>query len=278
VLIHGLPRHSGDKKSFYGSRAWHYWREAEQLFLSYLKEEEKPIALVGYSTGANVVLTIAARHPGKVAGIILLSPYLRSRSTTTRMLSYGISGLYYFGLPLCALGGIAYAFRKQKRDSWSKGRAIAIAAGSLLGFAAVEKSMSMATLSIGEAPTMMRDGEEVRAPHFERISMIGGSTLVPFQLITRWVARKTVVPVTYIFGGKDHVVDVKHGVMVAQKNPQADLFVLSNAQHRITTEPGVWDLVCASILKSFDEHSSRRQEFADVDEPHDLPQPAKIMV
>jgi len=105
VLIHGLPRHSGDKKSFYGSRAWHYWREAEQLFLSYWKEEEKPIALVGYSTGANVVLTIAARHPGKVAGIILLSPYLRSRSTTTRLLSYGISGLYYFGLPLCALGG-----------------------------------------------------------------------------------------------------------------------------------------------------------------------------
>ncbi len=269
VLMHGLAGHTGDKQSFYQSRAWHYWREAEDLFLRYWKEEEKPLALVGYSTGANVVLTIAARHPSKVAGIILLSPYLRSRSAATRALSYGVAGLYYLALPLGALGGLAYIFGKRKRKSWP--RRLALAGGSLLGVATVAKIMNSATVSLGTAPTLMRNGEEVRAPHYERVSVVGGSTLVPFQLLTRWIARKTVVPVTYVFGGKDSVVDVEHGVMIAQQNPQADLFVLSNAQHRIVTEPRVSDIVCAAILRCFDEDSARQREFADVDiTPEDI--------
>jgi len=265
VLMHGLAGHTGDEHSFYRSRAWHYWREAEDLFLQYWKEDGSPLALVGYSTGANVVLTIAARHPSKVAGIILLSPYLRSRSTATRALSYGIAGLYYLALPLGALAGLAYILRRRRRESWPKRRAFALAGGSLLGVAAVARLLSSATISLGTAPTLMRDGEEVRAPHYERVSVVGGSTLVPFQLLTRWIARKTVVPVTYIFGGKDNVVDVEHGVMIAQKNPQADLVVLSNAQHRVVTEPRVIDIVCAAILRSFHEDAGRQQEFADVD-------------
>ncbi len=269
VLIHGLPRHDGDEQSFYRSRAWHYWRDAEKLFLDYWKEEKKPLALVGYSTGANVVLTIAARHPSKVAGIILLSPYLRAKNTATRVLSYGVTGLYYLALPLCALGSLAYVYRK--RDSWSKSHALLLAAGSLLGVAAAAKTMNSATVSLGQAPTLIRDGEEVRAPHFERASIVGGSTLVPFQLLTRWIARKTIVPVTYVFGGNDNVVDVEHGVMIARQNPQADLVVLSNAQHRIVTEPRLWDIVCAAILRCFDEDSVRQQDFADVDiAPDDL--------
>lgn len=271
VLMHGLPRHEGDEQSFYQSRAWHYWREAEKLFLSYWKEQEKPVALVGYSTGANVVLTIAARHPSKVSGIILLSPYLRASSRRTRILSYGVTGLYYLALPLCALGGLAHVYRKHKRESWGKRRALTVAAGSLLGFAAVAKAMNSATLRLGEAPTLMRDGEEVRAPHFERVSLVGGSTLVPFQLVTRWIARKAVVPVTYVFGKNDSVVDVENGVMIAQKNPKADLFVLSDAQHRVVTEPQVCDIVCTAILKCFAEESARQQGFSDVDvAPADL--------
>lgn len=269
VLMHGLAGHTGDEESFYRSRAWHYWREAEELFLRYWKEEGKPIALVGYSTGAIVVLTIAARHPSKVAGIILLSPYLRAKSATRRALSYGVAGFYYLALPLCAIGGLAYIVRKRK--SWPMRRAFALAGGSLLGIAATAKLLSSATVNIGKAPTLMRNGEEVRAPHYERVSIVGGSTLVPFQLLTRWIARKTVVPVTYVFGSDDNVVDVEHGVMVARQNPQAELFVLSNAQHRIVTEPRVSDIVCTAILRCFDEDAARQQDFAEVDiAPGDL--------
>jgi pimeloyl-ACP methyl ester carboxylesterase len=265
VLMHGLPRHSGDEKAFFRSRAWHYWREAEEIFLKYWKEEEKPIALIGYSTGANVALTIAARHPSKVSGIILLSPYLLSRSISTRALSYGVAGLYYIGLPLLAAGSMAYAIRKLRHRSWSKRRAFRLAAFSLAGSVAAATLMRSATVDIGKSPTLLRDGEEVRAPHFERVSMIGGATLVPFQLVTRWIARKTMIPITYIFGVEDSVVDVEYGVMMARRNPRADLLVLSNTKHRVVTEPAVCDIVCTAILKGFDEESARQREFADVD-------------
>lgn len=265
VLMHGLPRHSGDEGQFLRSRAWHYWREAEQLFLDFWREEERPVALVGYSTGANVVLTIAARHPSKVAGIVLLSPYLRARSRTTRAASYGIAGLYYLGLPMAAAGGFGLIFAKYRSGGCSGRRALALAAGSLLGIGVAARALQGATLSLGEAPTLVRDGKEVKAPHFERVSLVGGSTLVPFQLVTRWIARNTVVPVTYVFGGKDSVVDVENGVLVARRNPRADLVVLSSAQHRVVVEPRVGDIVYEAILKGFDEVSSRRREFADVD-------------
>jgi pimeloyl-ACP methyl ester carboxylesterase len=265
VLMHGLAGHDGDKQRFYRSRPWHYWREAEEMFLRYWKEQEMPVALVGYSTGANVVLTIAARHPSKVAGIILLSPYLQARSRAMRALSYGIAGLYYLALPLCAIGGIAYICRKRNRKTLTNRRAFGLAAGSLLGAAATAQIMNSATVKLGQAPTLIRDGQEVRAPHFERVSLIGGSTLVPFQLVTRWIARKTVVPVTYVFGGKDNVVDVEHGVMIAQKNTHASLFVLSNAQHRVVVEPYVYDIVCSSILRCFHENAEQRKEFSEVD-------------
>lgn len=268
VLMHGLPRHDGNK-GFYRSRSWHYWREAEALFLDYWKEQERPVALLGYSTGANVVLTIAARHPSKVAGIILLSPYLQARSRTMSALSYGVAGLYYLALPLCAIGGLGYVFSKHRGKSWTTRKAFGVAAGSLLGAAAAAQIMSSLTVDIGRAPTLMRDGREVRAPHYERVSLVGGSTLVPFQLVTRWIARKTVVPVTYVFGGKDRVVDVEHGVMIARKNPQADLFVLSNAQHRVVVEPDVFDIVCTAILRYFHENAEHRKEFTEVDVAHD---------
>jgi pimeloyl-ACP methyl ester carboxylesterase len=270
VLMHGLPRHIGDKKIFYRSRSWHYWSEAEEMFLRFWREEEKPIALVGYSTGANVALTIAARHPSKVAGIILLSPYLLSRSLSTRTLSYGVAGVYYLGLPMFALGSVIYACRKLKRKSWSKRRAFLSAAFSLAGSAAAATIMRSATVNIGQAPILVRDGEEVRAPHFERVSMVGGATLVPFQLITRWIARRTIIPITYVFGVDDSVVDVEYGVIMARRNPRADLFVLSNAQHRIVTEPRVGDIVCTAILKCFEEESARQQAFADVDISTDI--------
>lgn len=274
VLMHGLPRHSGDEGQFLRSRAWHYWREAEQLFLDFWREEERPVALVGYSTGANVVLTIAARHPSKVAGIVLLSPYLRARSRTTRAASYGIAGLYYLGLPMAAAGGFGLIFAKYRSGGCSGRRALALAAGSLLGIGVAARALQGATLSLGEAPTLVRDGKEVKAPHFERVSLVGGSTLVPFQLVTRWIARNTVVPVTYVFGGKDSVVDVENGVLVARRNPRADLVVLSNAQHRVVVEPRVGDIVYEAILKGFDEVASRRREFADVDVVTADPQPA----
>jgi pimeloyl-ACP methyl ester carboxylesterase len=272
VLMHGLPRHDGDKRSFYQSRSWHYWREAEEMFLRYWKEQETPVALIGYSTGANVVLTIAARHPSKVAGIILLSPYLQAKSRVMSAFSYGIAGLYYLALPLCAIGGLAYICRKRKRKAWTNRRAFGMAAGSLLGAAATAQIMNSATVKLGSAPTLVRDGQEVRAPHFERVSLIGGSTLVPFQLVTRWIARNTVVPVTYVFGGKDNVVDVEHGAMIARQNPQADLFVLSNVQHRVVVEPCVHDIVCTAILRCFHENAEHRKEFSEVDvAPEELP-------
>jgi pimeloyl-ACP methyl ester carboxylesterase len=267
VLIHGLARHDGDKGSFYRSRAWHYLREAEEPFLRYWKEEETPLALIGYSTGANVAITIAARHPGKVAGIILLSPNLRSRGPFKRALSYGIVALYYLGLPLAALGGVTYVYRRHKRESWTQRRSLALAAGSLLGSAAAAKIMNSTTVSIGEAPPLMRNGIEVRAPHFERVSLVGGSTLVPFQLFTRWINRRTVIPVTYVFGEDDSVVDVEGGVMIARENPKAELHIVSNAPHRVVTDPRVYDIVCTAISKCFDKGSAGQPDFAAVDIP-----------
>ncbi len=265
VLMRGLPRHDGDKHNFYSSRAWHYWREAEEPFLRFWKEKGTPVTLIGYSTGANIAITIAARHPSKVAGIVLLSPYLRARSAATRTLSYGVSGLYYLALPLGALGGLAYICYKRYRRDWTPRRTFAVAAGSLLGFASAAKILDRATVGIGQAPALMRDGEEVHAPHFERVSLVGGSTLVPFQLLTRWIHRHTVVPITYVFGEKDSVVDVESGVMIARQNPKAELFVLSNAPHRIVTEPRIYDIVCAAVLRCFDESAARQQDFEDVD-------------
>jgi pimeloyl-ACP methyl ester carboxylesterase len=265
VLMRGLPRHDGDKRHFYSSRAWHYWREAEEPFLRYWKERGTPVTLVGYSTGANVAITIAARHPSKVAGIVLLSPYLRAKSATTRALSYGISGLYYLALPLGTLGSLAYICYKRCKSEWTSRRTVAVAAGSILGFAAATKIMDWATIGIGKAPALMRGGEEIYAPHFERVSLIGGSTLVPFQLLTRWINRHTVVPVTYVFGAKDSVVDVESGVMIAHQNPKAELFILSDAPHRIVTEPRVYDIVCTAVLRCFDESAARQQDFEDVD-------------
>jgi pimeloyl-ACP methyl ester carboxylesterase len=277
VLMRGLPRHDGDTRGFYRSRAWHYWREAEEPFLQFWQERGIPVALIGYSTGGNVAITIAARHPSKVSGIILLSPYLRTRSGATRALSYGVSGLYYLALPLGALGGLAYIYRQRKRQSWSQRRALSLAAGSLLGFAAAAKILDSATVRIGEAPALMRNGEAVQAPHYARVSLVGASTLVPFQLLTRWINRHTAVPVTYVFGGKDSVVDIESGVMIARKDPKAELFVLSNAPHRVVTEPTVYNIVCSAILRCFDESSAKQQDFADVDiAPADLaPSPSR---
>jgi hypothetical protein len=53
--------------------------------------------------------------------------------------------------------------------------------------------------------------------------------------------------------------------MIARRNPQADLFVLSNAPHRVVTEPRVCDIVCTAILRCFGESSARQADFADVD-------------
>jgi pimeloyl-ACP methyl ester carboxylesterase len=265
VLMRGLPRHDGDERHFYRSRAWHYWREAEEPFLCYWKERGTPVTLIGYSTGANVAITIAARHPSKVAGIILLSPYLRAKSAATRALSYGVSGLYYLALPLGALGSLAYICYKRYRNEWTRRRTLVATAGSLLGLATAATIMDRATVTIGKAPALMRDGEKVNAPHYERVSLIGGSTLVPSQLLTRWINRHTLVPVTYVFGENDSVVDVKSGVMMAHRNPKAELYLLSNAPHRIVTEPRIYDIVCTAVLRCFDESAARHQDFQDVD-------------
>jgi len=191
VLLAALPRHTGDRAAFVRSRAWHYVAEAEAGFLRFAAESDERVVLGGYSTGALVALVLAARHPARVAGLVLASPALRLSRTDRTLVAYTVGSLYYVGLPLALLGGLAAAAWGGRERGWTRHRRLlqafgvtAIAASAAAGLRALS-----VPLRVG-GPILTPEGEEVLPPHFTRASLLTGSSLLPLQLVARWRLRR----------------------------------------------------------------------------------------
>jgi pimeloyl-ACP methyl ester carboxylesterase len=236
VLLAALPRHTGDRAAFARSRAWHYVAEAEARFLRFAADADSPVFLGGYSTGALIALILAARHPSRVAGLVLASPALRLSRTDRTLVAYTVGSLYYLGLPLALLGGAAAMAWRSRREGWTPHRRLL----GLFGLTAIATAAAagLRALSVplrDSGPLVTADGEEVLPPHFARASLLTGSTLVPLQLIARWRLRRIALPVCLVFGELDDVVDVRFGTVRAAEAVQGEFHVVPEAPHRVVT-------------------------------------------
>lgn len=253
ALVVGLSRHTGDPRAFYRSRSWHYLRDAERRFLEFWQARGKrPVHLGGYSTGALLALLIGARHPSKVAGLILVSPALRLSTRGKQLVGYTFGSLYYVGLPLSLLTSALLIARYARKRGWTRQRRWFSELGSLAVFASAALGLRNITVPLSDSGPMTRDGEEVLAPHFKRASLATGSTLVPLQLAARWRLRRIALPVCFVFGELDPVVDVRFGTLQASRHEQAEFHVVPRASHRVVTEQE-----CHAIVAEFVERTTR---------------------
>jgi pimeloyl-ACP methyl ester carboxylesterase len=238
VLLTALARHTGDPATFARSRAWHYVGEAEARFLAFAEERDEPLVLGGYSTGALVALVLAARHPSRVAGLVLASPALRLSRTDRTLVAYTAGSLYYVGLPLALLGGLAAIALRGRRRGWRHRHALG-AAGLAAVAAAAAAGLRAVTVPLREGgPIRTAAGEEVLPPHFTHASLLTGSSLLPLQLVARWRLRRTTLPVCLVFGELDDVVDVRFGTVRAARAAQGEFHVVPDAPHRVVTSAG----------------------------------------
>ncbi len=242
-----LGRHTGDQAVFERSRTWHYYADALRRFRR--EASAAPggrVLLGGYSTGALVALLLAVRHPAQVAGLVLVSPVLRTARTSTQLVGYSFGSLYYIGLPLAAAGatlGLAVTLR---RHGW-RGRGWFLrAAGTLAVLGTATAGLRRITVPLRPGVPLLVDGEQVLPAHFTRASLLTGSTLVPLQLAARTRLRDLRVPACFVFGGADDVVDVPFGVASARRVPGAEVHVVPGAPHRV-----VATRECAEIVAEF---------------------------
>ena len=250
VVITPLAAHRGDTGAFYRSRAWHYLREAERRFLTLWEERRAPVLLGGYSTGALVALLIGARHPAKVAGLVLVSPALRLSATSKQLVGYSFGSVYYFGLPvgmLLTVAGLAWQARKR---GWTRERQWLRQAGSFSAFAAAALALRRITVPLNTGGPMTRDGEEVLPPHFARASLATGSTLVPLQLAARWQLSRMELPICFVYGGDDAVVDVRFTRLRVARRPRAELHIVPRAPHRVVTVEGCHTIVAGFVART----------------------------
>jgi pimeloyl-ACP methyl ester carboxylesterase len=266
VVLSGLPRHAGDESAFLSSRGWHYVREAERRFLRFWQAAQAAVHLGGYSTGALVALVLAARHPGKIAGLILISPALRLAGSDKALVAYSVGSTYYLGLPLAMLGSVAAVAWHARRGSWGRSRSLLSLAGSAAVLGAAALGLRALTVPLPQGETMTRDGDEVLAPHFSRASLVGGSTLLPLQLIARWRLRRLSLPVCLVFGERDTVVDVRFGTLRAAANRFAELHVVPGAPHRVSTFPACHDIVSDFVIRTAAGTAPLARHPADTDE------------
>ncbi len=70
---HGASAEAGDLRRF---KSWHIY--ARDLG-AWLRQQESPVWLAGHSVGATVSAELAASHPDKVRGLILIEPVFMSR-------------------------------------------------------------------------------------------------------------------------------------------------------------------------------------------------------
>jgi pimeloyl-ACP methyl ester carboxylesterase len=87
----------------------------------------------------------------------------------------------------------------------------------------------------------------VLPPHFTRASLLSGSTLIPVQLVARWQLRRLSLPVCFVFGEDDTVVDVRFGTMRARATRNAELHVVPKAPHRVVTVDECHRIVCEFV-------------------------------
>jgi pimeloyl-ACP methyl ester carboxylesterase len=266
VVLSGLPRHDGDESAFLQSRGWHYVREAERRFLRIWQAAQTPVHVGGYSTGALVALLLAARHPSKVAGVILVSPALRLAAGEKVLVAYTVGSTYYVGLPLAMLGSVAAVAWHARRGSWGRARALLSLAGSAAVIGAAALGLRTLTVPLPAGEPLERNGDEVLAPRFSRASIVGGSTLLPLQLVARWRLRRLSLPVCLVFGERDTVVDVRFGTLRAAANRLAELHVVPGAPHRVSTFPACHDIVSDFVLRTTPDAARPARRAADIDE------------
>lgn len=235
VLLVALAGHTGAPEAFRQSRSWQYVREAEERFLRFWREAGTSVHLGGYSTGALVALLVAARHPEKVAALVLVSPALRLASRGKQVIAYTVGSAYYLLLPIVGLGAVLSLLWRRRRQGRTSRRDLVsllgttvVVAGSALGL----RSLTVATRAGGP---ILRDGEEVLPPHFTRASLLGGSSIVPLQLAARWHLDRLSLPVCIVFGEGDETVDVRFGTLRTARRINAELLVVPGAPHRVVT-------------------------------------------
>lgn len=252
VLLVALAGHRGDRRAFERSRAWHYVIEAEQTFLQFWEEHRAPVHLGGYSTGALVSLLIAARHPEKVAGLVLMSPALRLSRTDKQAVGYAAGSLYYVALPAALLGSLLVLAWHGRTRGWALRRRALGVLGSVAIWATATAGLRGLTVPLDTGGPLIRHGEEVLPPHFTRASLLSGSTLLPVQLFARWQLRRLSLPVCLVFGEDDQVVDVRFGTMRARASRNAELHVVPKAPHRVVTIDECHRIVCDFVDRTLE--------------------------
>lgn len=246
VLVSALGRHTGDPTLFHRSRTWHYYAHARRLMRRLEQAGDGPLLIGGYSTGALVALLLAARHPARVAGVVLVSPVLRTARTSTQLVGYSFGGLYYLGVPLAAAAATLALSAAIRRRGW-RDRALllrALATTAVIGSTAL--GLRQVTVPLRGGGPLVLEGEEVMPAHFARASLVTGSTLVPLQMVARRHMRDLVVPTCVVFGEADDVVDVKFGASLAGTIRHAEVHVVSGAPHRVVATPE-----CVAIVEAF---------------------------
>lgn len=245
VAVSALGRHTGDEALFERSRTWHYYADALRVLQRVAPEGSDPVLFGGYSTGALVALLLAVRHPERVAGLVLLSPVLRTARTSTQLVGYSFGGLYYFALPLAAAGASLLLSAAIRRRGWRDRSLLLRALATTAVIATAARGLREITVPLRTSGTLVVDGEEVLPAHFRRASLVTGSTLVPLQMVARRLLPDLTVPTCVVFGEADDVVDVKFGTKLTSSVRHAEVHVVPGAPHRVVATPECLEIVGA---------------------------------
>jgi pimeloyl-ACP methyl ester carboxylesterase len=243
VVVSALGRHTGDEALFERSRTWHYYADALRVLRRVAPDGSGPVLLGGYSTGALVALLLAVRHPDRAAGLVLLSPVLRTARARTQLVGYSFGGLYYLALPLAAAGATLLLSAAIRRRGWRDRSLLLRALGTTAVIGTAALGLREITVPLRTSGAMVVDGEEVLPAHFRRASLVTGSTLVPLQMVARRLLPELAVPTCVVFGEADDVVDVRFGTTLSGSVRDAEVHVVPGAPHRVVATPQCLDIV-----------------------------------
>jgi pimeloyl-ACP methyl ester carboxylesterase len=260
VRIASLARHGGDTRHFLGSRSWHYLVEAEQRFLQFAAGHDTPVVIGGYSTGAVLALLILARHPSRIAGLVLASPTLRLSRTEQQLVAYTVVSAYYVAMPAALLAMALAIVSRSRARAWRRHRSLLAVLGTCAVFASAALALRRVTIVLEGGAPVTREGEDVLPPHFERASLLAGSTLVPLQIAARWELKRIARPVCFIFGEQDRVVDVRFGTVTAARTRLGEIHVLPGAPHRVCGLEDCQQIVAAFVDRTLSEAAAGSTE------------------
>jgi pimeloyl-ACP methyl ester carboxylesterase len=229
----------------------HGWRPAtESQFLAFWRERGTLVHLGGYSTGAVLALLIAARHPDKVAGLVLASPALRLARTEHEIVASAVGSLYYALVPAALLGSLLGLVWKGHTRGWTRERTWLRTCAALAVGVTAALGLRNLTVRLADSAPIVREGEAVLPAHFTRASLVTGSTLLPLQRAARWRLRRIALPVCLILGEADRVVDVRFATMRAAANRYAELHVIPKAPHRVVSHADCHPIVCEFVRRT----------------------------